>query len=169
MARTRRRGRAKTARVALPSNFTPRTCPQSACPCTRNGALLPQPPTARMHVPAHMTTPYSRIFSSQWLWNRAFSPLLSLSSRASSLPRNCGRTRTTIRLPKPLVEFRSVPRVCRLTRHGTRERNINFERRKRPHFTTNCNFVLHLQPMSFFLSWKKIEFFLIINTFKIEE
>lgn len=82
--RPRRRARAKTARVVLPSNPPPHvcTCPHSACPCTRNGALLPSPPTAfaRMHVPAHMTTPYTRIFSSQWLWNRAFSPLLSLSS-----------------------------------------------------------------------------------------
>jgi len=66
---TRQRARAKTAHVVPPSNSTPRTCPHSACPCTRNGVLLPSPPTAfaRMHVPAHMTTPYSRIFSSQWL------------------------------------------------------------------------------------------------------
>lgn len=63
MTRTRRRARAKTTRVVVPpSNFTPRTCPHSACPCTRNGALLPPSPTARMHVPAHMTTPYSSHF-----------------------------------------------------------------------------------------------------------
>lgn len=60
--------RARLSTWQTPPHLSP-TCPHSACPCTRNGALLPSPPTtsAGMHVPAHMTTPYSRIFSSQWL------------------------------------------------------------------------------------------------------
>lgn len=162
---TCQRARAKTARVVIPpSNFTPRTCPHSACLCTRNGALLPPPPTAsaRMHVLAHMTTPYSRIFSSQWLWNRAFSPLLSLSSRASPLPRNCGRTRTATALPKPLVEFRSVPRACPIDTGMELERGTSIPSGGNDRTATNCILPYICGRPRF--SWKKDWNFLFLIT-----
>lgn len=80
-----------------------------------NGALLhsQRPPHVCTFVPNPLFRGYSRIFSSQWLWNRAFSlPRLCLPlfvARPSLLFRGIADALEPpwCSTPKPLVEFRS--------------------------------------------------------------
>lgn len=142
------------------------TCPHSACPRTRNGALLPSPPPfARMHVPAHMTTPYSSHFLEPMAVKSSVLPAsFSFVARVSSSEEL--RTHSnSLRLPKPLVKFRSVPRACR-DRRGTDLELRAEEHRFRVAETTAKGYKPYfvLQLISFFSIVKeRLDVFLITN------